>query len=852
MFVENNVKFGTFCTKMYNFLKTTITIKLHQVFKVNLSPVMIKSHENKKTKKCQPAAGDTPDLIQTECVTDSGLARQKKLTERKKYKIQTKKMNLKLHLPPVMIKSHENKKTKKCQPAAGDTPDLIQTECVTDSGLARQKKLTERKKYKIHTKKMNLKSHLSPVMIKSHENKKTKKCQPAAGDTPDLIQTECVTDSGLARQKKLTERKKYKTQTNKMNLIKLIRKKLIVWLCISLLSLDPCTYTGSHLVQPCSSVIISDNTVHRSVDINSVTISEGTMDTPLLKNGKMISWKSRKFLISSKILNRLKKSENGNGKWTNIKILHWNAGSRHWNNKIVEMETLLLEKKPDLCFISEANLWDYLEEEERYVQGYRIILPKTMDRCGHARIALLAREGLNVHLMEEYMESDTAAIWIKIGTTKKSQIAIGGIYRQHRILGVTDKDATWLEIQSEQEERWSRIVDKWQNISNKMKCVVIGDLNLDNNRWANPEPMQEVMVDLVKDKIEAAGSIQLIEGITRSWRDQMDSRLDHVWTNCDQRTVNVTNEVRGASDHNLIGIELSLKELKVGGQNVLRRTWKNFSVNECLDKVRKTVWNDILLETNVDIANSAFEDRLCAIIDSMAPMKVLQIRTKYHSWISESTKTAMKDRDLARETAKATGLDDDWSKYRSKRNLCTAKQRRDKSKYHSELYSEIEAAKDTAKLFGKTKELLGWQQSGPPSGFLINGKILRKQKDIAEAQAVYYENKILKIKNSFPRVNFDPMHVLKKHFNRWQPIGGRPQFVLKSTNSSEVLNMIKKLKPSHAFGRDKIDGATLKIVGPHIIEVITHVINLSLGTSRFPAKWKISRIIPILKSKELD
>ena len=29
-----------------------------------------------KTKKCQSAARDTPDLIQTECVPDSGLARQ--------------------------------------------------------------------------------------------------------------------------------------------------------------------------------------------------------------------------------------------------------------------------------------------------------------------------------------------------------------------------------------------------------------------------------------------------------------------------------------------------------------------------------------------------------------------------------------------------------------------------------------------------------------------------------------------------------------------------------------------------------------------------------------------------------
>ena len=31
-----------------------------------------------KTKKCQPAAGDTPDLIQTECVTNSRLTHPNK------------------------------------------------------------------------------------------------------------------------------------------------------------------------------------------------------------------------------------------------------------------------------------------------------------------------------------------------------------------------------------------------------------------------------------------------------------------------------------------------------------------------------------------------------------------------------------------------------------------------------------------------------------------------------------------------------------------------------------------------------------------------------------------------------
>ena len=43
-----------------------------------------------------------------------------------------------------------------------------------------------------------------------------------------------------------------------------------------------------------------------------------------------------------------------------LSIIHWNAGSKLWNNKTLELETLTMEKNPDLYFIYEANLWSYM------------------------------------------------------------------------------------------------------------------------------------------------------------------------------------------------------------------------------------------------------------------------------------------------------------------------------------------------------------------------------------------------------------------------------------------------------------------------------------------------------------
>ena len=158
-----------------------------------------------------------------------------------------------------------------------------------------------------------------------------------------------------------------------------------------------------------------------------------------------------------------------------------------------------------------------------------------MNKWGHARIVLLVRNDLEVHVMRDIMEEDTATIWARIGTTKSSYIAVGGIYRQHQILGDGNRDLSWQESLRRQEQRWKSVVKKWREISSRMKCVTIGDINLDYNKWPNPEVHHENMINEVKDNIEVTGSVQLIREITRTMCHQVDSLLDQIWSNCDQK-----------------------------------------------------------------------------------------------------------------------------------------------------------------------------------------------------------------------------------------------------------------------------------------------------------------------------
>ena len=368
--------------------------------------------------------------------------------------------------------------------------------------------------------------------------------------------------------------------------------------------------------------IIMDNTVMLSSDGAETTIGTwfNYLDGKALGSfqvagNRTLRWRQDRIRLSGKLINRMIRSINGNISGCNLKIIHWNGGGRKWENKLLELECLVEEYRPDLYYISEANLWVGLEDVDMDIQGYTLHLPNTMKSLGHARLALLVKNDINVEIISEKNDTEAAMVWVKIGHGRKNSLLVGGVYRQHQLLGRSDENVTSAQLQQEQERRWSKIVSHWRKISLNMKCVLVGDLNLDYLKWSSPEIHQERMVDNVKNWIETSGFLQLVTGYTRTWRMQADSLLDQVWSNNSERILKVYNDPRGASDHNVVGVMVSLKEVKSGGQNVVKRLWKDFNEKQCMKMFKETNWQDIMVEDNVNIANSLLEDKIRKILD---------------------------------------------------------------------------------------------------------------------------------------------------------------------------------------------------------------------------------------------
>ena len=96
-----------------------------------------------------------------------------------------------------------------------------------------------------------------------------------------------------------------------------------------------------------------------------------------------------------------------------------------------------------------------------------------------------------------------------------------------------------------QEERWKLFINQWIKADGQADTIVIGDTNVDKIKWDTPDQEISPLVELMKNKIETLGYIQLVKNATRFWINTRDSLVDQLWTKTPDKiyTVETTVEV---------------------------------------------------------------------------------------------------------------------------------------------------------------------------------------------------------------------------------------------------------------------------------------------------------------------
>ena len=105
----------------------------------------------------------------------------------------------------------------------------------------------------------------------------------------------------------------------------------------------------------------------------------------------------------------------------------------------------------------------------------------------------------------------------------------------------------------------------------------------------------------------------------------------------------------------------------------------------------------------------------------MAPIKSIQVRTKYQPWMSHNTKEKIKERNLAQEKAAETKNGDDWAKYKALRNNVNSILKSEKRNWQQNKL--VELGNDSSSVWKNIKNWLGWSKGGPPTKLMENGNI---------------------------------------------------------------------------------------------------------------------------------
>ena len=77
-------------------------------------------------------------------------------------------------------------------------------------------------------------------------------------------------------------------------------------------------------------------------------------------------------------------------------------------------------------------------------------------------------------------------------------------------------------------------------------------------------------------------------------------------------------------------------------------------------------------------------------------------------------------------------------------------------------------------------------------------------------------------------------------------------FNFSSVSETDILGVLKKLKPKTSAGVDCVSNKLLKRIAPLIIGPLHYLINMSLETGFVPQQIKISKIIPLYNTGSGD
>lgn len=341
--------------------------------------------------------------------------------------------------------------------------------------------------------------------------------------------------------------------------------------------------------------------------------------------------------------------------------------------------------------------------------------------------------------------------------------------------------------------------------------IVTGDININLFNLNNPLTVC----------FDAYGFSQVVDEPTRV-TEFSSTLIDPIFVSTIDLVINHgTINADEISDHRAVWCMLNIPEGKNRSKLYTFRDFKQFDQNSFLSDLQMFNWNQLLYIRDINLKIQYLTDGILSLFNRHAPVRTVRLSKPYAPWRTDTIKLLQKERDIAFVKYKHNKTAQNFSNYKTVRNLYTAALRREQSAYLK--FSENE---NSNKIWKRLKAL----------------NILSKQKSELPTELRDPNTLNEHFLNNFTADNVNDN--IKNYYATHTHGDGSFSF---SLVTPEIIRKIVSNMSSNACGSDNISLIMIKLSLPVLSPYITHIINICLETGYFPEVWKIAVVSPVPK-----
>ena len=459
----------------------------------------------------------------------------------------------------------------------------------------------------------------------------------------------------------------------------------------------------------------------------------------------------------------------------------------------------------------------------------------------HGGLICYIQDQYNANVLKDYYDHSEwwEGLFLEISSKDLRPIILGNIYRPPK----QNNNNQAIECFNRSFETTITKLNR-----SKKDTVIVGDFNIDLLKIHDREKYNDFLELMMSN-----GFFPKITYPTR-FAQKSASLIDHIYIKSKNLSdMNITSGIlfSSTSDHLacFIGIEHKSKENK-NPKFVEVHTNDSNSLNSFIKSVEDmNIFGK--LNTNIDHDPSEtykiIEENILDAKKNHLPTKRVRFnkyKHKKNKWITKGILNSIRFRDKLYFKFKSSNPSSPQYAVH-KTNLATYNKilntsiREAKQSYYD---SEFQKYKGDIKNTWKTINMIinrDRLHANFPTKLKFDNKILNDKQEIVETFNNYFSSAGRNLSMKIPHVNQTYQSYLTQNI--------RSTFSFKLVDSEQVSSIINQMKPKTSCGDDNISMKLLKSINKSVSSSICVMINQSLTTGIYPEKFKIAKVMPLMK-----